>query len=263
MIRILLCILPLVLHFALLAQKPVAHPQLDSLVKATGFEGIVLVGHPLDNKILGGHVAWADVGFLPASTFKIYNSLIALDAGVLPMQGHVFKWDGQPRMFKQWEEDLSLEEAFKRSCVPCYREVARMVGETKMREGLARLGYGNQDMSAGLDLFWLEGGMQITPMAQLRLLYLLAAAKLPFSLAAQAKVADLMVLDRRDGKVLHGKTGWADDGELSTGWFVGWLETPSGNFPFVSLLQGRNVDDSFKPGRRLLAENALGLLGLW
>jgi beta-lactamase class D len=35
--------------------------------------------------------------FLPASTFKILNSLIGLETGVIPDENYVIKWDGRTR----------------------------------------------------------------------------------------------------------------------------------------------------------------------
>lgn len=94
---------------------------------------------------------------LPASTFKITNSIIALETGVVENDSTLLKWNGEKRRFKNWEQDLILRDAFHFSCVPCYQEIARKVGENKMNKFLKKLDYGNMKVdSSNLDLFWLE-----------------------------------------------------------------------------------------------------------
>src|SRR5690606_40752552 len=40
--------------------------------------------------------------FLPASTFKVYNSLVALETGAAPDVDSVFAWDGVERSIDAW-----------------------------------------------------------------------------------------------------------------------------------------------------------------
>ena len=46
--------------------------------------------------------------FLPASTFKIFNSLVGLETGVIRDTATVIKWDGITREDKEWNQDLSM-----------------------------------------------------------------------------------------------------------------------------------------------------------
>ena len=106
---------------------------------------------------------WADRGFLPASTFKICNSIIALETGVIENYSSLILWDGQKRAMKVWEQDLTFREAFHLSCVPCYQQVARQIGVDRMNEYLKKLQYGNMMVdSNSIDRFWLEGESKIT-----------------------------------------------------------------------------------------------------
>ncbi|MEO8171842.1 MAG: penicillin-binding transpeptidase domain-containing protein, partial [Sediminibacterium sp.] len=79
-----------------------------------------------------------DSAFLPASTFKIVNSLIGLETGKISNEKMIIKWDGIVRTFpggdtaKAWNNDLTMEEAFKVSAVPYYQEVARRIGKDTM-----------------------------------------------------------------------------------------------------------------------------------
>jgi beta-lactamase class D len=54
--------------------------------------------------------------FLPASTFKILNSLIALETGALADQHEIIPWDGVDRG-DWWNGDQAMTRAFQRSSV--------------------------------------------------------------------------------------------------------------------------------------------------
>src|SRR6185437_13323292 len=69
---------------------------------------------------------------LPASTFKIFNSLAALETAVAPDDQLVIKWDGVKRK-PEWDKDLTMREAFAVSCVPYYQELARRIGRSSMQ----------------------------------------------------------------------------------------------------------------------------------
>jgi beta-lactamase class D len=110
--------------------------------------------------------------FLPASTFKILNSLISLETGVISDEIAVLTWDGIERDFPEWNHDLNMREAFKRSAVWFYQVLARRVGHERMQNWIAQTGYGNQKIGTkeNIDKFWLEGELRITPQEQIQFL---------------------------------------------------------------------------------------------
>src|SRR5215510_9346372 len=66
---------------------------------------------------------------LPASTFKVPNSLIALETGVVQdPDKDVFPWDGTTRSIEAWNKDHTLRSAIVASVVPVYQEIARRIG---------------------------------------------------------------------------------------------------------------------------------------
>jgi len=99
--------------------------------------------------------------FLPASTFKIVNSLIGLETNVITDENMVIKWDGITRWNPDWNKDMSMKEAFKVSCVPYYQEVARRIGKDNMKLWIDSLHYGNMDLSSRIDTFWLDNSLKI------------------------------------------------------------------------------------------------------
>ena len=77
-------------------------------------------------------ISIGNTGHLPASTFKIPNSIIALETGLIEDDSTLIKWDGDERRLPAWEQDLVFRDAFHYSCVPCYQEIARKIGEKRM-----------------------------------------------------------------------------------------------------------------------------------
>jgi beta-lactamase class D len=166
-----------------------------------------------------------DIGFLPASTFKIPNSIIALETGVVEDDSTLFKWDGEKRRLPAWEQDLIFRDAFQFSCVPCYQEIARKIGVERMKEYLAKLNYGNMVVdSASIDLFWLKGESTITMNQQLDFLVRFYNSELPVSERTHDIMKRLMLLESNESWNFSGKTGWVTRNGNNVGWFVGFLE---------------------------------------
>ncbi len=166
----------------------------------------------------------AEHGFLPASTFKIPNSFIALETGVVNDQT-IIKWNGQKQMLKQWEKDMNLREAYRVSCVPCYQWVAREIGVKQMQEKLAAFEYPGMDVSAEtLDNFWLAGRSRISPMQEIAFLQKIYLQKLPVQQSTYNLMKQIMLQDSTDQYVLRGKTGWVVRDGFNIGWYVGYFE---------------------------------------
>jgi beta-lactamase class D len=151
--------------------------------------------------------------------------------------------------------------------VPYFRTLALQIGEEKMKAGLAKLDYGNQDISAGLDKFWLVGGgIRISAAQQLAFVDALANKKLAVSQKAQEVLAEITVLAKTDSAVLHGKTG---SGPLEHGkggwlvWQVGWIEKDGKLLPYAAWMESKakKLDDARAArDKRLRATfDALGL----
>jgi Beta-lactamase class D len=178
--------------------------------------------------------------FSPCSTFKIPNTLIGLQSGVIPDTSFIFKYDSimHPKdsaklanePFKHWYQDLSLKMAFKYSCVWDYQELARNVGLKRMKKYVTDLNYGNKDISSGLDSFWLCGSLQISINEQIDFLKRLYLYKLNgFTDNNIQAVKDIMLNETTSEYKLYGKTGSGTCVDHKViGWYVGFIETDSG-----------------------------------
>ncbi len=163
--------------------------------------------------------------FSPASTFKIPNSLIGLETGVIPDQHYVIPWDGVKRTFTSWNRDHDLASAIANSVVPYYQELARRVGKARMQHYLDTLGYGNRTIGEAVDRFWLDGSLQISPDEQVAFLRRLRDDRVPFSQRSIGIVKEIVKQDSSAGWTLRAKTGYAAEDSLhAVGWYVGWVE---------------------------------------
>ncbi|SDJ78399.1 beta-lactamase class D [Catalinimonas alkaloidigena] len=175
--------------------------------------------------------------FSPASTFKICNSLIGLETGVIADTSFVIPWDGQERTPTVWNQDHSLRSAFQVSCVPYYQELARRVGTQQMQRWIDAAQYGNQNIQGGIDRFWLTGALRITPAQQLDFLQRLYENRLPFSPRTLALVKGIMLVEATDAYTLRAKTGWSNGPAGDVGWYVGYVEQGGTPYYFATCIQ--------------------------
>ena len=169
-------------------------------------------------------------GKLPASTFKIANSLIALETGVVSdPDKDVFKWDGVTRSIEAWNKDHTMRTAIAASAVPVYQEIARRIGEERMQKYVDLLEYGNRDIGGGIDQFWLTGNLRIDPMQQVDFVDRLRRGVLPVSKRSQELVRDILPVTKVGDATIRAKSGLlgAEVGKPSLGWLVGWAEKGS------------------------------------
>jgi beta-lactamase class D len=164
---------------------------------------------------------------LPASTFKIANSLIALETGVVgDPDKDIFKWDGVVRSFEAWNKDHTLRSAIAASAVPVYQEIARRIGQERMQKYVDLLEYGNHNIGGGIDQFWLTGDLRIDPVQQVDFVDRLRRRALLISKRSQDLVVDILPVTKVGEAVIRAKSGLvgAEVGKPSLGWLVGWAE---------------------------------------
>ncbi len=182
---------------------------------------------------------------LPASTFKIVNSLIGLETGKITDENMVIKWDGIKRWNADWNRDLTMKEAFKISAVNYYQEVARRIGRDTMKYWIDTLHYGNMNISGAVDSFWLNNTLKISPDEQLGLLDHLYFDKLPFTKRSQDIVKNVMLQEDNTLYKLSYKTGWGfDERNNAIGWVAGWIEENRHVYFYVTLVKSpdKNID---------------------
>jgi len=159
--------------------------------------------------------------FIPASTFKIINSLIALETGVISDENEVVPYGGDPQPFKAWEQDMSIRQGIRVSNVPVFQELARRIGLERYNAILVDYDFGNMLVGENVKTFWLDGPLKISALEYARILTDLAKQNLPALKHNQKVVRDIIRLERRGCAVFYGKTGWTVTPDPDIGWFIG------------------------------------------
>lgn len=227
-----LCLLLLIAGSSLeIAQA--AELQFDDIFKAEKTNGTLVVESLGQQKIWVHNEARAAQPKTPASTFKIPNSLFALEAGAVANVDELVPWDGTMRSIEAWNKPHSLRSGIIVSSVPTYQELARRMGLDQMASFVAKAGYGNQKIGDVVDMFWLRGPLQISAYEQIAFLKRLEARALPFARDNLEATIDILEVDRGENWVLRAKTGWAINTKPSIGWYVGWLELQTDTYVFA------------------------------
>jgi beta-lactamase class D len=182
---------------------------------------------------------YRDSSYLPASTFKIVNSLIGLQTGVISSDSMVIKWDSVKRR-PEWDKDLTMYEAFRVSAVPYYQEVARRIGKDTMQYWLDSISYGSKKITGRIDSFWLDNSLKITPDEQMGLVKRLYFHQLPFFKLYQEKVKNAMLFEKNTNYALSYKTGWGQYDGKQLGWVLGYIE--ENNHPYFFVLNVESAD---------------------
>lgn len=209
---------------------------------------------------------YRDSSYLPASTFKIVNSLIGLQTGKIVNDSMVIKWDGIKRPFESWNKDLSMYEAFRASAVPYYQEVARRIGKDTMQFWLDSLSYGSKKITSAIDTFWLNNSLKITPDEQLGLVKRLYFDQLPFFKTYQETVKRAMLFENNANYRLAYKTGWGfwnEETKRHLGWVVGWVEENRHPYFFVLNIESPQRDFDMPGVRMKMLKDILTRLGFF
>jgi beta-lactamase class D len=228
------------------------------LFKKEGVTGTFVVHDVAQDTDTGHDRQRAAKRFIPASTFKLPNSLIALSTGAVASVDEIVPYGGKPVARPEWARDMGLREAIKMSNVPVYQEMARRIGLERMRGALVRMNYGNMETGTVVDRFWLDGPLEISALEQTVFLARLAQGQLPFE---NVHMEAVRAIARQDGPAeLYAKTGWGKrPGQPDIGWWVGWIKKDGKLYTFALNI---DIPDGGDDKRISLAKAALQSMGL-
>jgi bla regulator protein BlaR1 len=186
----------------------------------------------------------------PCSTFKIVNALIGLETKALIDENTTFKWDGTVYQNTVWNKDQTLASAIENSTFWYFQQNASKVGSDRMQNYLNKVNYGNKDISGGITQFWEQSSLKISPKEQVEMLKRIYTYQIPISKKNIDIVKKILVLAKKDGVVLSGKTGsglkdsgkfipqGTDDGYI-IGWFMGYVEKDNNVYYFATNIEGK------------------------
>lgn len=153
--------------------------KIEEIFKEYNIEGTIVI------KALNKNIQYiyneqrAKKALLPASTFKIPNSLIILNEKLLKDENEIIKWDNKKRFLEVWNKDQTLKTAFKYSCVWCYQKYSKEISIDKYKYYLKQFNYGNKKVGNSSYNFWLQGDIKISALEQIEFLKNLYLENLP------------------------------------------------------------------------------------
>ncbi len=262
----LLCRVSLLLFLALMfcvQPSQAAAPNHLSRISScfAGFQGTFVLYDELADQYSVFNEPQSEKRLTPCSSFKIYNSLIALETGVAADENLLIKWNGEPSSIAGWNQDHTMDSAIKNSVVWYYQELASRIGPERMQKYLDALPYGNRDISGGIARFWLHSSLKISAKEQVELLRRLYQDDLPFSPRNMAIVRRIIVQSEQNGVRFSGKTGSAFvDGQYTAGWFVGAVEKENRRYFFAVNIEGEKEASGVKA--RAISLDILKNLGI-
>jgi beta-lactamase class D len=249
------------------------HPEWQKYFDEYGLTGCIEIYDLKYSKFIDYNPDRCAQRFIPASSFKICNSLIALETKTIADTSTVLKWDSVVRNNPAWNRDQSMTEAFRNSTVWYYQQIARKIGQDKYAQYFNLLHYGNRNPGGAVDSFWLNGDLRISADEQIEFLKNLYTEQLPISKRSQQLVKGIMVLETDSAYSLYGKTGWAyvdaEDatgkitGKKNVGWFVGWVKKKDNVYVFAMNMEAPDpAPEDFGEARKKITMQCLRDLGI-
>lgn len=227
-------------------------------------EGCFTMYNNKDGKVTVYNMQLDTVRVTPASTFKIVNSLIAIETGVISDEKMVIKWDGVKRWNEEWNKDLDFTQAFKASAVPYFQAIAKRIGKDTMQRWIDSLNYGNRIIGKNIDSFWLDNSIKISADEQVGLIKRLYFDQLPFQKRTQQMVRSVMLQEENTQYTLSYKTGFGfDENNKSIGWVTGWIEENKHPFFFTLMIQTADKTVDIKTVRIKILKNILTQYGFF
>jgi beta-lactamase class D len=205
--------------------------------------GCFALYNPNTDEYINYNKARCDSGFIPASTFKIPNSLIALEEGIIKDTNQIIKWDGHEWPIKNWNQDQTLKTAIQYSCVWVYEGFAKQIGIEASKKYVDEFNYGNKDLTGPPTRYWLEGPFRISANQQVDFLKKLYYEELGVSKQSTDIVKSIIIRETGSNYVLSGKSG---SGVISDNnivyWFVGYIEKDNIPYFYALNINGTEAD---------------------
>lgn len=250
------------------SKEPVKFQKIDlhDLIGAKNLEGQVLIYDESSNQYTSSDFEMAKNAYIPASTFKIPNSIIGLETGTID-ENYIFRYGPERESDREmWNKDMGLREAFQVSCVPCYRELARKIGVKKMIAGLDSMDYPGMDITdKNIDMFWLKGESGISSLQQVDFLRRMMTKQFNLKESTRETMARVMAIDTTDQGMRYAKTGWGSYEGQDLGWYIGYIQKPKNRIFFATLIIRKKgfPEALFAEERVRLTEEVLGILDFW
>lgn len=191
----------------------------------------------------------------PDSTWKIYDALIALDAGTLTAESSSIPWNGTNYPFEAWNKDQTLDSAMQSSVNWYFQTLDQRIGKQKLAKEIRKIDYGNKNIQSNLSSYWLESTLKISPVEQVLMLKRLYYNDFDSSAKNITAVKSAICLTPDH---LYGKTGTGKINDTNVnGWFIGYALTENEPYFFAVNISNGSGQDAADIALKILNQQSL------
>jgi bla regulator protein blaR1 len=177
----------------------------------------------------------------PNSTYKIYSALFALESGVITRQQTSMKWNGKTYPYKTWNQNQNLFTAMENSVTWYFQMLDKKIQLENIQAYLEKINYGNQNVSGGIEDYWLESSLKISPIEQVQILKDFYTNQFGFDEKNVQLIKGTIKLATKDHATLYGKTATGTvNGKNVNGWFMGYVETKNNTYFFATNIKNND-----------------------
>lgn len=202
----------------------------------------------------------------PNSTYKIYDALFGLEAGIIAPENSAVAWNKVNYPFEAWNTGQNLDSAMKFSVNWYFQSLDKQLGASAIKNYIQKIGYGNQntgtDLNTDLATYWLESSLKISPIEQVQLLTKLYSNDFNFAPENVDAVKNSILLSSSANGNLYGKTGTGRINEKDiSGWLIGYVETADSTYFFATNIQSTENATGSKASE--ISLDILSNIGMW
>lgn len=177
----------------------------------------------------------------PNSTYKIYDSLFALEEGIITPEDSFIAWNKTKYPFEAWNTDQTLPSAMTSSVNWYFQTLDEQLGKSGLQSYIQKIGYGNKNISGELSSYWLESTLKISPVEQVELLTAMYHNRFGFAPENIQTVKNSIRLSAAPSETIYGKSGTGRvNGQDINGWFIGYVEKSDNVYYFATNIQGES-----------------------
>lgn len=227
-----------------------------------GYEGSFVLYDLNNDTWIIHNMEHASLRTSPNSTYKIYDALLGLEAGIITPEKSAMAWNEVDYPFESWNADQNLDSAMAFSVNWYFQSIDRQLGASAVKDYIQKIGYGNRNTDADLSFYWLESALKISPIEQVQLLTKLYADSFDFKPENVDAVKKSILLTSSANGNFYGKTGTGRVNENDiNGWFIGYIETDDSTYFFATNIQSTEKATGSKASE--ISLSILSDLGIW
>ena len=223
---------------------------LDFHFKSRGVKGGIVIQNESGSYFAASDEFEGHKSSPPSSLYLMFSYLMVMDHFIGNEQQQL-KWDGVSRSFfnqkrDSWNKDSDLNQAFLNKNDWYFQEYLSKINKEQIVMRLKEIGFTNAQWNNEIPYYWQFGGLMVTPEQNISFIKKLVNKQLPFSIAAQEQLLNLLKISEQKGMKLFGMEGYTIYMGERVEWFVGYFEKESKRYYF-STRTLFNIENEFEP----------------